>query len=286
MRFSVVGPALSPLARGFLSFFFRGVVPLRALLCLSGAARQGEHPTRDFRFATRVSSPRPENYSARRPVVSPCFDPYRAMRGGEPGTLPGEPFRPALGVCWSGIRWTDPATRSMLSGWESTLWLLDSTQPTGRPQFHNSCVSSAGCALPNSRCNWSEFRSRFHEAHRDTSTPRDVCASFVGDAGALRLREFAPPVRAASVLSASSIASRNAGKNQRCTAERAAAALRGAEEPRRSCWHVAILVEHEADARGARWAFPSRLAATARARAAARHRACRLARARGAGQVT
>jgi hypothetical protein len=208
------------------------------------------------------------------------------MRGGEPGTLPGEPFRPALGVCWSGIRWTDPATRSMLSGWESTLWLLDSTQPTGRPQFHNSWVSSAGCALPNSRCNWSEFRSPFHEAHRDTSTPRDVCASFVGDAGALRLREFAPPVRAASVLSASSIASRNAGKNQRCTAERAAAALRGAEEPRRSCWHVAILVEHEADARGARWAFPSRLAATARARAAARHRACRLARARGAGQVT
>ena len=37
------------------------------------------------------------------------------MRGGEPGTLPGEPFRPALGVCWSDIRWTDPATRGMLT---------------------------------------------------------------------------------------------------------------------------------------------------------------------------
>ena len=33
------------------------------------------------------------------------------MRGGEPGTLPREPFRPALGVCWGDIQWHDPASR-------------------------------------------------------------------------------------------------------------------------------------------------------------------------------
>ena len=37
------------------------------------------------------------------------------MRGGEPGTLPGEPFRPALGVCWADIQWHDPATGGPLT---------------------------------------------------------------------------------------------------------------------------------------------------------------------------
>ena len=37
------------------------------------------------------------------------------MRGGEPGTLPREPFRPALGVCWGDIQWHDPASRALLT---------------------------------------------------------------------------------------------------------------------------------------------------------------------------
>ena len=37
------------------------------------------------------------------------------MRGGEPGTLPGEPFRPALGVCWADIQWHDRATGRLLT---------------------------------------------------------------------------------------------------------------------------------------------------------------------------
>ena len=37
------------------------------------------------------------------------------MRGGEPGTLPREPFRPAVGVCWGDLQWHDPATRALLT---------------------------------------------------------------------------------------------------------------------------------------------------------------------------
>ena len=33
------------------------------------------------------------------------------MRGGEPGRLPGDTFRPALGICWSHIVWLDPASQ-------------------------------------------------------------------------------------------------------------------------------------------------------------------------------
>ena len=36
------------------------------------------------------------------------------MRGGEPGTLPGEPFRPALGVCWGDFTWHDHETGDLL----------------------------------------------------------------------------------------------------------------------------------------------------------------------------
>ena len=36
------------------------------------------------------------------------------MRGGEAGTLPGEPFRPALGVCWGDFTWHDHATGELL----------------------------------------------------------------------------------------------------------------------------------------------------------------------------
>ena len=37
------------------------------------------------------------------------------MRGGEPGTLPGEPFRPALGVCWADFQWLNQASGSILT---------------------------------------------------------------------------------------------------------------------------------------------------------------------------
>ena len=37
------------------------------------------------------------------------------MRGGEPGTLPGEPFRPALGVCWGDFTWHDCETGDLLT---------------------------------------------------------------------------------------------------------------------------------------------------------------------------
>ena len=37
------------------------------------------------------------------------------MRGCEPGTLPGEPFRPALGVSWADFQWLDRATGNMLT---------------------------------------------------------------------------------------------------------------------------------------------------------------------------
>ena len=33
------------------------------------------------------------------------------MRGGEAGTLPRQPFRPATGLCWAHFIWKDPATR-------------------------------------------------------------------------------------------------------------------------------------------------------------------------------
>ena len=33
------------------------------------------------------------------------------MRGGEPGRVPRQPFRPALGICWRHLTWLDPATR-------------------------------------------------------------------------------------------------------------------------------------------------------------------------------
>ena len=32
------------------------------------------------------------------------------MRGGEPGTLPKDPFRPALGICWSHLVWLNETT--------------------------------------------------------------------------------------------------------------------------------------------------------------------------------
>ena len=32
------------------------------------------------------------------------------MRGGEPGRLPGQPFRPALGLCWSHFVWINPTS--------------------------------------------------------------------------------------------------------------------------------------------------------------------------------
>lgn len=33
------------------------------------------------------------------------------MRGGEPGRVPRQPFRPALGICWKHLTWLDPASR-------------------------------------------------------------------------------------------------------------------------------------------------------------------------------
>ena len=37
-------------------------------------------------------------------------------RGGEPGVVDGQPWRPALGVCMGDVQWRDPA-----SGWSLTV---------------------------------------------------------------------------------------------------------------------------------------------------------------------
>ena len=73
-----------PSRRGLLSFFFRGVVPLRGLFSVC-RAQPDMVSTRPEIFGSQLvspprvlSSPRPESYSARRPVVSPRFVPYRA----------------------------------------------------------------------------------------------------------------------------------------------------------------------------------------------------------------
>ena len=46
------------------------------------------------------------------------------LRGGEPGTLPGEPFRPAHGVCWGDFTWHDIATGTLLTQRDATTGAL------------------------------------------------------------------------------------------------------------------------------------------------------------------
>ena len=51
--------------------------------------------------------------TARHALVRTCHQ--ASLRGGEPGTTKGQPWRPALGVCIGDVQTLDPATRTALT---------------------------------------------------------------------------------------------------------------------------------------------------------------------------